>query len=171
MDVTGVAWRTSSYSGDNGGACVEVGTTGPAVAVRDSKHPDGPQLAFARRSLEGLHQPAEGDRLTRDELLARLAGLRQAPIDQKRAPHKPLLLLWLFGQFEGPADLGRGVRLLPDDRRAATRVRLPPRHAGPRSRSQDVGCRSTARPRWPTPSPNSCRRQCRDGVRRLTGRQ
>jgi hypothetical protein len=25
----------------------EVGTTGPAVAVRDSKHPDGPQLAFA----------------------------------------------------------------------------------------------------------------------------
>ena len=48
MDVTGVAWRTSSYSGDNGGTCVEVGTAGPAVAVRDSKHPDGPQLAFTR---------------------------------------------------------------------------------------------------------------------------
>jgi hypothetical protein len=47
MDVTGVAWRTSSYSGDNGGACVEVGTTGPVVAVRDSKHPDGPLLAFS----------------------------------------------------------------------------------------------------------------------------
>lgn len=47
MDVTGVAWRTSSYSGSNGGACVEVGTAGPAVAVRDSKHPDGPLLAFA----------------------------------------------------------------------------------------------------------------------------
>ena len=46
MDVTDVAWRTSSYSGSNGGTCVEVGTTGPAVAVRDSKHPDGPQLAF-----------------------------------------------------------------------------------------------------------------------------
>ena len=46
MDVTGVAWRKSSYSGDNGGTCVEVGTTGPAVAVRDSNHPDGPQLAF-----------------------------------------------------------------------------------------------------------------------------
>ena len=40
-----------------------------------------------------------GNLQTRDELLARLAGLRQAPIDQKRAPHKPLLLLWLFGQF------------------------------------------------------------------------
>jgi Domain of unknown function (DUF397) len=46
MDVTGTAWRTSSYSGSNGGTCVEVGTTGPAVAVRDSKHPNGPQLAF-----------------------------------------------------------------------------------------------------------------------------
>ncbi len=46
MDVTAVAWRTSSCSGDNGGACVEVGTTGPAIAVRDSNHPDGPQLAF-----------------------------------------------------------------------------------------------------------------------------
>ena len=46
MDVTGVAWRTSSYSGSNGGTYVEVGTTGPAVAIRDSKHPDGAQLAF-----------------------------------------------------------------------------------------------------------------------------
>ena len=47
MDVTAIAWRTSSYSGSNGGTCVEVGTAGPAVAVRDSTHPDGPLLAFA----------------------------------------------------------------------------------------------------------------------------
>ena len=46
MDVTGSAWRTSNYSGSNGGACVEIGTADLAVAVRDSKHPDGPQLAF-----------------------------------------------------------------------------------------------------------------------------
>ena len=46
MDVTPVAWRKSSRSGDNGGTCVEVGTTGPAVAIRDSKHRDGAQLAF-----------------------------------------------------------------------------------------------------------------------------
>ena len=46
MDVTGVRWRKSSYSGDNGGACVEVGAAGLAVAVRDSKDPDGPLLAF-----------------------------------------------------------------------------------------------------------------------------
>ena len=46
MDVTAVAWRKSSYSGDNGGNCVEVGTVGRAVAVRDSKYPDGPLLAI-----------------------------------------------------------------------------------------------------------------------------
>jgi hypothetical protein len=46
MDMTGTAWRTSSYSGDNGGTCVEVGMTAPAVAVRDSTHRNGPQLAF-----------------------------------------------------------------------------------------------------------------------------
>jgi hypothetical protein len=46
MDVTSVAWRTSSYSGSNGGTCVEVGTFGLSVAVRDSNRPDGPQLAF-----------------------------------------------------------------------------------------------------------------------------
>jgi len=47
MGVTGSAWRKSSYSGSNGGTCVEVGTTGPAIAVRDSTHQDGPQLVFA----------------------------------------------------------------------------------------------------------------------------
>jgi hypothetical protein len=47
MDMTPAAWRKSSHSGSNGGACVEVGTVGPAVAVRDSNHPDSPLLAFA----------------------------------------------------------------------------------------------------------------------------
>ena len=37
--------------------------------------------------------------MTRDDLLARLAGLRRASVGRARAPHKPLLLLWLFGQF------------------------------------------------------------------------
>ena len=47
MDVRDVSWRKSSYSGDNGGACVEVGTAGRVVAVRDGKDPAGPRLAFA----------------------------------------------------------------------------------------------------------------------------
>ncbi len=37
-------WRKSSYSGPNGGDCVEVGENGTvgAVPVRDSKNPAGP---------------------------------------------------------------------------------------------------------------------------------
>ena len=41
-------WRKASYSGGNGGGCVEVASTGRAlVAVRDSQNPNGPNLAFA----------------------------------------------------------------------------------------------------------------------------
>jgi hypothetical protein len=47
MDVTSVAWRKSSYSGDNGGNCVEAATFGLVIAVRDSKDQHGPQLPFA----------------------------------------------------------------------------------------------------------------------------
>jgi putative restriction endonuclease len=37
--------------------------------------------------------------LTPDELLGLLARLRQARVGDVRVPHKPLLLLWLFGRF------------------------------------------------------------------------
>jgi putative restriction endonuclease len=37
--------------------------------------------------------------VSRDELLSRLSGLRQALVGQKRVPHKPLLVLWLLGQL------------------------------------------------------------------------
>ena len=47
MDLPSAKWRKSSYSNGNGGACVEVVRDLPdAVAVRDSKDPDGPRLAF-----------------------------------------------------------------------------------------------------------------------------
>jgi hypothetical protein len=39
-------WRKSSYSGGNGGNCVEVGGSGPAVVVRDTKNRAGAMLAF-----------------------------------------------------------------------------------------------------------------------------
>jgi Domain of unknown function (DUF397) len=48
MDIGHVTWRKSSYSGSNGGGCVEVAQfPGPAVGVRDSKDPEGPRLVFA----------------------------------------------------------------------------------------------------------------------------
>jgi hypothetical protein len=47
MTHPGSGWRKASYS--NGQAsCVEVGQAGPAVAVRDTKDPHGPALAFSQ---------------------------------------------------------------------------------------------------------------------------
>jgi Domain of unknown function (DUF397) len=38
-------WRKSSYSGSNGGECVEISATG-AVLVRDTADRNGPVLMF-----------------------------------------------------------------------------------------------------------------------------
>ncbi|RQX05368.1 DUF397 domain-containing protein [Micromonospora globispora] len=47
-DLTGAVWDKSTRSGDNGGECVEVADNLPGVvAVRDSKDPANPALAFA----------------------------------------------------------------------------------------------------------------------------
>jgi Domain of unknown function (DUF397) len=48
MGTNRVTWRKSSYSGSNGGGCVEIAQfTAFAVGVRDSKDPDGPALVFS----------------------------------------------------------------------------------------------------------------------------
>ncbi|MEV6730384.1 MULTISPECIES: DUF397 domain-containing protein [unclassified Streptomyces] len=51
-----ISWRKSSYSGDEGGACVEVASCSCAdtVHVRDSKVTDGPTLALAPAAWTGL---------------------------------------------------------------------------------------------------------------------
>jgi Domain of unknown function (DUF397) len=65
MDLTGAEWRKSSWSSGNGGTCVEVARNLPgAVAVRDSKDPDGPMLAF-----------------TPDEWVAFTAGIKTGQFD------------------------------------------------------------------------------------------
>lgn len=51
-DLRAVTWKKSSRSG-GGANCVEIASTQAAVALRDSKDPDGPALlvsptAFAR---------------------------------------------------------------------------------------------------------------------------
>jgi len=48
MDLSSAVWRKSSYSGGNGGGCVEVARNLPGiVAVRDSKNVPGPELAVS----------------------------------------------------------------------------------------------------------------------------
>ena len=65
MDLTGARWRKSSWSGNNGGNCVEVARNLPrVVAVRDSKDPEGPKLVF-----------------TPDEWRAFAAGVRDGEFD------------------------------------------------------------------------------------------
>ncbi|MFC7388185.1 DUF397 domain-containing protein [Sphaerisporangium rhizosphaerae] len=46
MDLDRVKWQKSSYTGNNGGNCVEVAQSLKLIAVRDSKRPDGPKLFF-----------------------------------------------------------------------------------------------------------------------------
>ncbi|MFC8719029.1 DUF397 domain-containing protein [Kitasatospora sp. NPDC057198] len=46
-------WRKSSYSDGTGGECVEVNDNDPG-AVRDSKDPDGPHLAFTPRAWQAF---------------------------------------------------------------------------------------------------------------------
>ncbi len=49
-DLSNVVWRKSSYSGGNGGDCVEVAVQpDERRAVRDSKDPDGQVLVFDTR--------------------------------------------------------------------------------------------------------------------------
>jgi hypothetical protein len=64
MDLSRAQWRKASRSNSNGGDCVEVARNLPgAVAVRDSKNPDGPKLvlpaadwqAFTASVKAGLH--------------------------------------------------------------------------------------------------------------------
>jgi Domain of unknown function (DUF397) len=65
MGIGHVTWRTSSYSGSGGGGCVEVAQLpAPAIAVPDSKDPDGPRLV-----------------LTPEEWRAFVAGLKAGEFD------------------------------------------------------------------------------------------
>ncbi|MEO6085005.1 MAG: DUF397 domain-containing protein [Umezawaea sp.] len=49
-DLDGAAWRKSSYSGSNGGECVEMAIAGRTTGVRDSKNPKA-ELAFGQSEL------------------------------------------------------------------------------------------------------------------------
>jgi Domain of unknown function (DUF397) len=46
-DIDNPRWRKASYSGANGGGCVEVGHRAGTILVRDTKNRDGGQLRFS----------------------------------------------------------------------------------------------------------------------------
>ncbi|MGW3560054.1 DUF397 domain-containing protein [Streptomyces sp. NPDC000963] len=65
IDLSDVAWRKSSYSNPDGGACVEVSDDfAPLVIpVRDSKTPHGPALVFPAGGWASFVAAVKGGRL------------------------------------------------------------------------------------------------------------
>ncbi|MCX4592411.1 DUF397 domain-containing protein [Streptomyces sp. NBC_01549] len=61
--TSGLAWFKSSYSGAEGGDCVEVAAT-TAVHVRDSKDVTGPVLTVSRAAWAGFVELASSERLS-----------------------------------------------------------------------------------------------------------
>ncbi|WP_380280857.1 DUF397 domain-containing protein [Kitasatospora purpeofusca] len=54
-----LVWFKSSYSGNEGGACVEVAEATEAVLVRDSKDKSGPHLTFSSAAWEAFVEFAQ----------------------------------------------------------------------------------------------------------------
>ena len=61
MDITGATWRKSSYSGGASGNCVEVAAADRTVAIRDSKDPKSPMLAFGRHRWQRFTDQVKAD--------------------------------------------------------------------------------------------------------------
>jgi hypothetical protein len=61
-DLSTARWRKSSRSSDKAN-CVEVALTGPAVAVRDSKHPTGGTLILTHRAWTEFTTALRNDQL------------------------------------------------------------------------------------------------------------
>ncbi|MCX4756988.1 DUF397 domain-containing protein [Kitasatospora purpeofusca] len=54
-----LVWFKSSYSGDEGGNCVEIAEATSAVLVRDSKDKSGPRLTFSPAAWEAFVEFAQ----------------------------------------------------------------------------------------------------------------
>lgn len=54
-------WQKSSYSSDQGGNCLEVATHPTAIHIRDSKDPDGPNITVSPTTWTSFVAGALGD--------------------------------------------------------------------------------------------------------------
>jgi hypothetical protein len=61
MDMSSAIWRKSTYSGANGGNCIEIAAAARTVAVRDSKDPKGPVLRFRPKDWQRFADQVKAD--------------------------------------------------------------------------------------------------------------
>ncbi|MEU9454351.1 DUF397 domain-containing protein [Streptomyces sp. NPDC048277] len=65
VDLKAASWRRSSYSNQDGGACVEVSHDfATLVPVRDSKNPHGPAITFAAEGWSAFVSAVKGGELS-----------------------------------------------------------------------------------------------------------
>ncbi|WP_209615499.1 DUF397 domain-containing protein [Saccharothrix coeruleofusca] len=58
-----LVWRKAGRSGENGNSCVELAWPGGRLAVRDSKNPDGPVLAWTPAAVGAFFAAVRSGRL------------------------------------------------------------------------------------------------------------
>ncbi|MEU0989948.1 DUF397 domain-containing protein [Streptomyces sp. NPDC005953] len=64
IDLTAATWRKSSYSNQDGGACIEVSDDfDGTIPVRDSKNPHGPVLVFPSGEWSSFVTAVKGSQL------------------------------------------------------------------------------------------------------------
>ncbi|RJL33207.1 DUF397 domain-containing protein [Bailinhaonella thermotolerans] len=64
MDLSRAEWRKSRRSQGTGNDCVEVADLSDAIAVRDSKNPDGGALVISRSSWSGFMNDIKAGKLS-----------------------------------------------------------------------------------------------------------
>ena len=69
MTVEQLNWFKSSYSGGEGGECLEVAVTPDTIHLRDSKHPTGPHLTLSPTAWSAFVSPYCGNAATRSTSL------------------------------------------------------------------------------------------------------
>ena len=63
MEITNLGWRKSSYSGNGGANCVEIGNGSQSVLVRDTKQAaTGPVLTFSPDAWRRFAAKVKGQR-------------------------------------------------------------------------------------------------------------
>ena len=75
MEGTDLNWRKSSYSGNGGGECVEIGASPDAVVVRDTTDRTGPVLRFTPAAWRRFADQVKQSLASRLRLLQACRGL------------------------------------------------------------------------------------------------